>query len=210
MIKIENLQTFGFESALRGMRNAMNSWHLQDFEKCGDEIKIGPNDMRLLLNLTKAGESHRKVARMMHIQMDVTAPLYWWKDYDTYKVGTVANSCSTMHKIHAKEFEVSDFATDYLDHCGMTVLQCTIEALNLYRDIFNEDKTNKQAWYSMIQLLPTSYLQKRTLDINYEVALKILIDRRNHKLDEFRELCEYLLENVPYMKEIYKAATDKQ
>lgn len=209
MIKIENLQTFGFESALRGMRNAMNSWHLQDFEKCGDEIKIGPNDMRLLLNLTKAGESHRKVARMMHIQMDVTAPLYWWKDYDTYKVGTVANSCSTMHKIHAKEFEVSDFATDYLDHFGMSVLHCTIVALNQYRDIFNEDKTNKQAWYSMIQLLPTSYLQKRTLDINYEVALKILIDRRNHKLDEFRELCEYLLENVPYMKEIYKAATDK-
>ena len=166
--------------------------------------------MRLLLNLTKAGESHRKVARMMHIQMDVTAPLYWWKDYDTYKVGTVANSCSTMHKIHAKEFEVSDFATDHLDHVGMKVLLCTIDALNLYRYKFNEDKTNKQAWYSMIQLLPTSYLQKRTLDINYEVALKILIDRRNHKLDEFRELCEYLLENVPYMKEIYKAATDKQ
>lgn len=209
MIKIENLQTFGFESALRGMRNAMNSWYLQDFEKCGEDIKIGPNDMRLLLNLTKAGESHRKVLRMMHIQMDITAPLYWWKDYDTYKVATVANSCSTMHKIHAKEFTLDDFATDYLDHYGVNVLRATIDALNHYRETFNEDKTNKQAWYSMIQLLPTSYLQKRTIDINYEVALKILMDRRNHKLDEFRELCEFLLENLPYMSEIYKAATEK-
>lgn len=209
MIKIEYLEYFGFMGALRGMRNAMNSWHLQDSTVSNNFVSIGPNDLKLLLNLCRAGESHRKVLRMMHVQMDVTAPLYWWKDYDTYKISTVANSCSTMHKIHAKEFTLDDFAHEHLDGVGLTLLETTIGVLNYYRDEFNEDKSNKEAWYSMIQLLPSSYMQRRTLDINYEVALKILIDRSNHKLDEFREQTEFLLTNLPYMSEIYAAVTDK-
>ncbi len=208
MIKIEKLETFGFEAALRGMRNAKNSWRLNDSTvNENGSIDMGPNDLRLLLNLTKAGESHRKALRMMHIQMDITAPLYWWKDYDTYKVATVANSCSTMHMIHAKEFTMDDFSTDQLENIGKNIIQVIIEALNFYRlEFINSGLKNKDAWYSMIQLLPSSYMQKRTIDINYETALKIIHDRRYHKLNEFRELCDYLLENVPYMRDIYNAA----
>ena len=143
---------------------------------------------------------------MIHVQVDVTAPLYWWKDYDTYKVSTVSNSCSTMHKIHAKEFVLDDFAHDQLDQCGLNLLDITISSLNSYRDKFNDSgKTDKEAWYCMIQLLPTSYLQKRTLDLNYETILSIIHDRRNHKLNEFRELCFELLTNLPYLNEFYEA-----
>ena len=206
MIKLEKLETFGFEAALRGMRNAKNSWHLSDSTFEDGSVIIGPNDLKLLLNLTKAGESHRKALRMMHIQMDITAPLYWWKDYDTYKVSTVANSCSTMHMIHAKEFTMDDFATDQLENIGKNIIQVIIEALNFYRlEFINSGMKDKDAWYSMIQLLPSSYMQKRTIDINYETALKIINDRKYHKLNEFRELCDYLLTNVPYLGSIYNA-----
>ena len=206
MIKLEKMETFGFEAALRGMRNAKNSWHLSDSTFENGSVNIGPNDLKLLLNLTRAGESHRKALRMMHIQMDITAPLYWWKDYDTYKVSTVANSCSTMHMIHAKEFTMDDFSTDQLENIGKNIIQVIIEALNFYRlEFINSGMKDKDAWYSMIQLLPSSYMQKRTIDINYETALKIIKDRRYHKLNEFRELCDYLLENVPYLGGIYSA-----
>ncbi len=206
MIKIEKMETFGFEAALRGMRNAKNSWHLSDSTLDQGSVNIGPNDLKLLLNLTKAGESHRKALRMMHIQMDITAPLYWWKDYDTYKVATVANSCSTMHMIHAKEFTMEDFSTDQLENIGKNIIQVIIEALNFYRlEFINSGMKDKDAWYSMIQLLPSSYMQKRTIDINYETALKIINDRKYHKLNEFRELCDYLLTNVPYLDSIYNS-----
>lgn len=209
-MNIEHLEVFGFAGAVRGMRNAMNSWHLADSTIVEGNIIIGPNDLKLLLNLCKAGTSHRKVLRMMHIQMDITAPLYWWKDYDTYKVSTVANSCSTMHKIHAKFFNISDFATDHLDRFGLNLLTVTIDTLNHYRNIFiDSDLKDKHAWNSMIQLLPSSYNQKRTLDINYETALAILLDRRNHKLKEFRDLCETLLV-LPYMDDIYTAVNSKE
>lgn len=211
MIKMENLQTFGFMGALRGMRNPMNSWHLNDSKiKSDGSIDIGPNDLKLLLNLTRSGESHRKVIRMFHIQMDITAPLYWWKDYDTYKVSTVANSCSTMHKIHAKEFELSDFSHDQLGDAGKNMLFLTIDYLNAYRQIFiDSGMKDKDAWYAMIQMLPTSYMQKRTVDFSYETALRLISDRKNHKLKEFRDLCDYLLKELPYMQSIYNASIGK-
>lgn len=206
MIKIEHIETFGFMAALRGMRNAMNSWHLQDSTIENGVVKIGENDLKLLLNLTKAGESHRKVLRMMHIQMDVTAPLYWWKDYDTYKVSTVANSCSTMHKIHAKKFTLGDFSTEHLMDRGLASLRNNISELNYYRDMYiHSGLKDEKYWLSMIQLLGTNYMQKRTLDINYETALKIIQDRRNHKLYEFRILCQTFIDKLPYMEKIYLA-----
>ena len=209
MIKIENLEVWGFRGAIRGMRNPMDSWNRMDtvFAENGDVIKLGENDASLMLRLKKAGTDHRKYLRMIHIQCDVTAPLYFWKDYDSYKVSTVANSCSTMHKIHAKEFVIGDFAHDQLDWCGLNLLGVTIDSLNAYRKRFNDSgKTDKDAWYCMIQLLPTSYLQKRTLDLNYETILALIHDRRNHKLNEFRELCVELLANLPYLNEFYEAS----
>lgn len=203
MIIIENISTFGFETAMRGMRNAKNSWRLND--TVGDVI--GPNDLKLLLQLTTAGKSHRKALRMMHIQMDVTAPLYWWKDYDTYKVSTVANSCSTMHKIHDRDLTIDDFSIDQLDMHGRNLLSITIDTLNQYRRIFlDSGMKDRGAWYSMIQLLPNSYMQKRTLDINYEVALSISLDRHSHKLEEFRELVKSFKTELPYMNQIVEAS----
>jgi len=206
MIKVENIQTFGIVSAMRGMRNPLNSWHLNDsfVDDNGVEV-IGPRDLDLLCRLSKAGTSHRKALRMMHIQMDITAPLYWWKDYDTYKVATVANGCSTMHKIHDKEFTLTDFSMEKLDGRGLMVLDEVVQALNYYRTVFNEDKSNKKAWECMIQLLPSSYNQKRTVDINYETAMAIIFDRRLHKLEEFRDICNIFLQELPYMKEICEA-----
>lgn len=206
MIKVEHIETFGFEGSLRGMRNPMNSWYMSD-SKFGDDVEFGENDLRLITQLTSAGESHRKMLRMFHIQMDVTAPLYWWKDYDTYKVGTVANSCSTMHKIHAEKFTLDMFAHDQLSDIAIELLSNTIDVLNIYRDTYVESGLkDKQSWYSMIQLLPSSYLQKRTIDLNYETALKIICDRERHKLNEFREFTAILKVKLPYMEEILRAA----
>ena len=212
MIKIEHIRTFGFEGALRGMRNPLDSWNMADstFNDEGDIEVLGPNDESLIKRLTRAGGSHRKFLRMMHVQMDVTAPLYWWKDYDTYKVATVANSCSTMHKIHQYEFTMDMFSTEHLDKVGVNLLDQIIRYLNYYRDVFiKSGRKDKDAWWNMIQMLPTSYMQKRTLDLNYETILAILHDREFHKQDEFRILCATLKRELPLMEMIFEAAFGK-
>ena len=195
MIKIENIDIYGFEAAIRGARNPMNSWDRMDSCYNNGEFEIGENDYKLLKNLTIAGPEHRKWNRMVTVTMDITAPLYWWKEYDTYKVGTVANSCSTMHKIQAKRFEKSDFSTEHMEGCTM-VMDFIITELNLNRTLFNKTK-NKQYWWNMIQLLPTSYNQKRTVHLNYEVLGTIYYQRRHHKLDEWVEFCN-TIKRLPY------------
>ena len=210
MIKIENLEVWGFRGAIRGMRNPMNSWNRMDtvFAENGDVIKLGENDASLMLRLKNAGPDHRKYLRMIHIQCDVTAPLYWWKDYDTYKVSTVANSCSTMHKIHAYEINQSMFSTEDLDEIGLNVLQTTIDYMNYYREIYiASGMKDKTAWRRMIQMLPTSYNQKRTIDINYETLLNIFGSRSNHKLQEFRDFCAILKEELPYIAALFEGIT---
>ena len=195
MIKIENIDVYGFETAIRGARNPMNSWDRMDSCYNNGEFEIGENDYKLLKNLTIAGPEHRKWNRMVTVTMDITAPLYWWKEYDTYKVGTVANSCSTMHKIQAKRFEKSDFSTEHMEGCTM-VMDFIITELNLNRTLFNKTK-NKQYWWNMIQLLPTSYNQKRTVHLNYEVLGTIYHQRRHHKLDEWHVFCD-TIKTLPY------------
>lgn len=209
MIKIENTEVFGWETAIRGMRNPMNSWDKSDsgwefvedpsIINPNDSVQwvIGENDLALMKRLSKAGSDHSKFLRMINVTCDITAPLYWWKEYDTYKVGTVANSCSTMHKIHAKEIEWGDFSTEhictpYAEKAFLTI----IDACNNARDNFLATKS-KEAWYEMIQLLPSSYNQKRTVQLNYEVLINMYHSRKNHKLNEWREFCE-CIESLPY------------
>ena len=181
MIKIENIDVYGFEAAIRGARNPMNSWDRMDSGYNNGKFEIGENDYDLLRRLTIAGPEHRKWNRMVTVTMDITAPLYWWKEYDTYKVGTVANSCSTMHKIQAKKFEMSDFSVEHLDRITLGTFKAVIDELNLDRKLFNETK-DKKYWWQMIQLLPTSYNQKRTVQLNYEVLGSMYHQRRHHKL----------------------------
>ena len=208
MIKFENTEVIGWEHAIRGMRNPMNSWEKSDsYFTCHEEpvdsceecewcahpkdkhFVIGPNDLDLMTRLRDAGTDHRKFMRMIAVYVDITAPLYWWKEFDTYKIGTVANSCSTMHKIHAKEFTLEDFSTEHFDKYYMENFKSIIDLLNKFRCEFNDSKVNKYhkltAWYSMIQLLPSSYNQKRTVMLNYEVLANIYKSRKNHKLDEW-------------------------
>ena len=194
MIKIENIDVYGWEAAIRGARNPMNSWNRMDSCYNNGEFEIGENDYKLLKNLTIAGPEHRKWNRMVTVTMDITAPLYFFKEYDTYKVGTVANSCSTMHKIQAKKFEMSDFSVEHLR--SLRVMHEVIDELNFYRDKFNKDK-KKEDWWEMIQLLPTSYNQKRTVHLNYEVLGTIYHQRRHHKLDEWVEFCD-TIKILPY------------
>lgn len=236
MLKIEHSDVVGWEHAIRGMRNPKNSWeksdsHIVDCDgECsscdayelvsddycmlplGENIVIGPNDQKLMTQLAKAGTDHRKFMRMITVYLDITAPLYWWKEFDTYKVGTVANSCSTMHKIAAKEFTLEDFSHEHLidsfgeiwdiaagDECRSTpldILYTVINALNIYREKYLETK-DKKYWWQMIQLLPSSYNQKRTVMLNYEVLANIYKSRRNHKLDEWHTLCDWI-ETLPY------------
>lgn len=254
MLKIENVEVMGWEHAIRGMRNPMNSWEKSDSEfeviddpthdgsdgfirVAGDGITggyIGPKDQDLMMALRRSGTDHRKFMRMITVYLDITAPLYWWKEFDTYKVGTVANSCSTMHKIHAKEFTPDDFSREHLinyeDSLGiwkenhdldpriededpakypeeaiemwsfapMDILILTIKALNHYRDLYLKTK-DKQYWWQMIQLLPSSYNQKRTVMLNYEVLANMFVARCNHKLDEWKQLCEWM-RTLPYSK----------
>ena len=220
MIKIEKVDTYGWEAAIRGMRNPMNSWDKSDssFEVYDSDessfwtpnnleqknnlinMNIGENDMKLMKQLRKAGSDHRKFMRMINVTCDITAPIYWWKEYDTYKVGTVANSCSTMHKIHDKEFTLNDFSNEHLTAGDCVVLEHTIDCLNKNRILFLREK-DKSYWYSMIQLLPSSYNQKRTVQLNYEVLLNMYHARRNHKLDEWHTFCDWV-ETLPYFKEI--------
>ena len=194
MIKIENIDVYGFEAAIRGARNPMNSWDRMDSGYNNGEFEIGENDYKLLKNLTIAGPEHRKWNRMVTVTMDITAPLYFLKEWDTYKVGTVANSCSTMHRIQAKKFEMSDFSVEHLR--SLRVMHEIIDELNFYRDKFNKDK-KKEDWWEMIQLLPTSYNQKRTVHLNYEVLGTIYHQRRHHKLDEWHIFCD-TIKTLPY------------
>ena len=232
MIKIENFEVLGWEHAIRGMRNPMNSWEKSDsvfidedgdwytitgdsgpfknvdeFSTDGQQVYIGPNDLDLMKRLRNAGTDHRKFMRMITVYLDITAPLYWWKEFDTYKVGTVANSCSTMHKIHAKKFELSDFSCEHLFHNVndtemwldidfFNVLDNTIFYLNKARELYLDTK-DKNYWWQMIQLLPSSYNQRRTVMLNYEVLANIYPMRKNHKLDEWRDFCEWI-ETLPY------------
>lgn len=224
MLKIENAEVLGWEHAIRGMRNPKNSWEKSDSEFitsdgdhhdiCGnsgpwygsdgwEEVLIGENDLNLMTTLRNAGTDHRKFMRMITVYLDITAPLYWWKEFDTYKVGTVANSCSTMHKIAAKEFTVNDFSHEHIeelvgDEYNMSYdwLIRTVNILNFYRQKFLETN-NKVYWWQMIQLLPSSYNQKRTVMLNYEVLANIYKSRRHHKLDEWHTLCDWI-ESLPY------------
>lgn len=236
MLKVENTEVYGFEAAIRGMRNPKNSWDKSDSFFCGSKesckidedcnnscsgcslgFHIGQNDLKLMRTLAKTGTDHAKFLRMIHVQVDVTAPLYWWKEADQYKVGTVTDSCSTMHKIHAKEFELDDFSHEHLvltsldepglylygtdiDIGGIDLLGLTVNVLNYYRMRYLDTK-NKDYWWQLIQLLPSSYNQKRTWDLNYEVLRNIYFARKDHKLDEWHTLCEWI-EQLPYFKEI--------
>ena len=197
MIKIEKVTTYGWEEAIRGARNPMNSWDRMDsqFEANGD-FMMGQNDYGLLSKLAKAGSDHRKYMRMVIVYVDITAPLYWWKEFDTYKVGTVANSCSTMHKIHDKEFVMDDFSREHLDQYCTAHLQFTVDVLNRCRDFYLATKY-KQYWQCMIQMLPSSYNQKRTVMLNYEVLCNMYYARKNHKLTEWREFCDWV-ETLPF------------
>ena len=220
MLKIENVEVIGWEHAIRGMRNPMNSWEKSDSkwysigiptsnkaalnDKClSQKYCLGDNDLDLMKRLRNAGTDHRKFMRMITVYLDITAPLYWWKEFDTYKVGTVANSCSTMHKIHAKEFTLEDFSCEKL-YDPLGDLRPTIDRLNVYRERYLETK-DKNDWWQMIQLLPTSYNQKRTVMLNYEVLANIYKSRRNHKLDEWHTFCDWI-EELPYSELI----TDKE
>ena len=239
MLKIENTEVMGWEAAIRGMRNPMNSWEKSDsrfslLDDCGDcthcnlrfdecnEQQIGPNDLDLMTRLRNSGTDHRKFMRLITVYLDITAPLYWWKEFDTYKVGTVANSCSTMHKIHEKEFTLDDFSCEHLyaedeidgmyysttaeeEFTSTDVLKVVIESLNNYRKMYLATK-DKKDWWQMIQLLPSSYNQRRTVMLNYEVLANIYKSRRNHKLDEWHTFCDWI-ESLPY-SELITGKTD--
>ena len=235
MIRIENVEVIGWEAAIRGMRNPMNSWQKSDSEFitldgeqhdiCGnfgpchglaglEEVLIGESDLDLMKRLRNAGTDHRKFMRMITVYVDITAPLYWWKEFDTYKIGTVANSCSTMHKIHAKKFTIEDFSCEHLITCSeddldwcivagpesvsypFDILSIVVDALNMYQEQYLKTK-DKKYWWQMIQLLPSSYNQKRTVMLNYEVLANIYKSRKDHKLDEWRDFCKWI-ETLPY------------
>lgn len=256
MLKIENFEVVGWEHAIRGMRNPMNSWDKSDSYKCGyngdcvictdyddcpfdhdvNKLIVGPNDHDLMTRLAEGGPVHAKYRRMITVYLDITAPLYWWKEYDTYQVGTVANSCSTMHKIHAKEFTLEDFSHEHLivggdlmkEHDDLTyasyipipehdgvhclwspshVMKVVIMALNANREAYLKTK-DKIYWWQMIQLLPTSYNQRRTVMLNYEVLTNIYHSRKNHKLDEWHTFCEWI-ESLPYSELITGEVKEK-
>lgn len=219
MLKIENVEVYGWEAAIRGMRNPMNSWERSDSDfqfgdpqNCGKEgwvlYCVGEEDLDLMKRLAAGGSTHAKYRRMITVTLDIVAPLYWWKEFDTYKVGTVSNSCSTMHKIHAKEFDLDDFSCEdllikpvevegFCDHASpIDALALVIGIMNYYRDKYNATK-DKRYWKQMIQLLPSSYNQRRTILLNYEVLTAIYHDRRKHKLDEWHTVCDWI-ENLPH------------
>lgn len=201
MLKLERISVMNWENAIRGARNPMNSWGRMDSYRREDgEFVLGENDLSLATRLAKAGSDHRKFLRQVMVSMDITAPLYWWKEFDTYKVGTVANSCSTMHKIHAKPFEKADFACDRLTPDAMAHLESLIAYLEDQRLRYLADK-DVSHWHNMIQLLPSSYMQMRTVTLNYEVLIHIYHARRHHKLAEWHTLCDAIA-NLPYAKEL--------
>ena len=203
MLKIENVEVMGWEHAIRGMRNPMNSWDKSDSRWRDIRFAVGKNDVDLMTRLAKAGTDHRKFMRMITVYLDITAPLYWWKEFDTYKVGTVANSCSTMHKIAEKEFTFDDFSHEHLTDLlapnnatnPVNAMEHIILCLNFYRDLYIKEK-DKKYWWQMIQLLPSSYNQKRTVMLNYEVLANIYKSRKDHRLDEWHTLCDWI-ESLP-------------
>lgn len=212
MIKIENTQVYGFEAAIRGMRNPMNSWEKSDSYHEDDAFVLGKNDLALMKSLVKAGSDHSKFMRMINVTMDITAPLYWWKEFDTYKVGTVRNSCSTMHKIADKKFDITDFSYEHLRDRSLFLLREVIQELNLWREIYNNgyppesgceaiEPEKKEVWWQMIQLLPSSYNQRATIQLNYAVLRNMYKSRKDHKLDEWHTFCNWI-ENLPYGKEL--------
>ena len=202
MITIERTSVMNLENAIRGARNPMNSWDRMDssYDERGNYC-LGENDLSLATKLARAGSDHRKFLRQIFVSVDITAPLYWWKEFDTYKVGTVANSCSTMHKIHSKPFERSDFSCDRLDDASLDQLDAIIKYLEAQRQFFCADKENRQPWHNMIQLLPSSYNQMRTVSLNYENLINMYYARRTHKLAEWHTLCEWI-EKLPYAQEL--------
>ena len=206
MIKVENIDVFNFEGAIRGMRNPMNSWDKSDSKKSShapNDWIIGKNDLNLMRILYNAGSEHRKYLRQIFVSMDITAPLYWWKEFDTYKIGTTADSCSTMHKIHAKEFELDDFSHEHLSEDVIrNPLNATINCLNFFRELYLQHK-DKDDWWQMIQLLPSSYNQRRTVTMNYENVVTMIRQRTGHKLDEWNDFVS-ILKNLPYVQEIIK------
>ena len=202
MITVERVSVMNIENAIRGARNPMNSWARMDssYDDAGNYI-LGENDLDLAKRLAHAGSDHRKFLRQIFVSVDINAPLYWWKEFDTYKVGTVANSCSTMHKIHSKEFERADFSHDRLDEGGLRMLDATVEYLEAERQKFVADKDNKQSWHNMIQMLPSSYNQMRTVSLNYENLINIYYARKSHKLAEWHTFCDWIA-SLPYAKDI--------
>ena len=204
MIKFDKVSVMNFENAIRGARNPMNSWdRMYSHDDENNNFILGENDLSLAMRLRNAGTAdHRKFLRQIFVSVDITAPLYWWKEYDTYKVATVANSTSTMHKIHSKPFELDDFSHEHLTKYGLETLKELIKALEKFRLWYNDDMGNpKQEWYNIIQLLPTSYNQLRTCSLNYETLINIYKSRKNHKLDEWKEFCKWI-ETLPYSKEL--------
>lgn len=202
MIRIERTSVMNWENAIRGARNPLNSWNRMDssYDENGAYI-LGENDLDLATRLAKAGSDHRKYLRMVLVSVDITAPLYWWKEFDTYKVGTVANSCSTMHKIHAAPFTREDFAHDRMDDAALAALDRLIAFLESERQRFVANKDDRQAWHNMIQLLPSSYLQMRTVLLNYEVLTNIYFARRTHKLAEWHTFCDWIA-SLPYAERL--------
>ena len=202
MLKVERDIVMNLENAIRGARNPLNSWARMDssYDADGNYI-LGENDLDLARRLARAGSDHRKYLRQIFVSVDITAPLYWWKEFDTYKVGTVANSCSTMHKTHAKAFEREDFSHDRLDDGGLAALDAVIAYLESERQKFIANKEDKQAWHNMIQMLPSSYNQMRTVTLNYENLINIYYARRYHKLAEWHTLCDWIL-SLPYAAEL--------
>lgn len=222
MIKVDHIEVWGFEHAIRGMRNPYDSWDKSDsdchnveqcsecehyLEDCHNHIldggkcfHVGDNDLLLMQKLFKGGTEHRKYLRQIVVSMDITAPFYWWKEFDTYKVGTVANSCSTMHTIAKKEFTLDDFSCEHLNTSSKTWLEKTLVLLNTFRECYLSTH-NKDDWWQLIQLLPTSYNQKRTVTMNYENVFTIMRQRKGHRLDEWHTLCD-ILKELPYVKEI--------
>ena len=206
MIKLENTEVYGWKAAIRAMRNPMNSWDKSDSAFMGDvggQFYIGEDDLKLMKRLANAGSDHRKFLRMITVTVDITAPLYWWKEFDTYKVGTVANSCSTMHKIQAKEFTLDDFSHEHLYPSTMFTLKNMVYKLNFWREKYLDTK-NKDDWWQLIQLLPSSYNRRRTCCLNYEVLANIYFARRNHKLDEWHTFCDWIL-TLPYFEDTTNA-----
>ncbi len=207
MIELMRTSVMNFENAIRGARNPLNSWAKSDsyYDENGNYV-LGENDLSLAVRLCKSGSDHRKFVRQIFVSVDINAPLYWWKEYDTYKVATVANSCSTMHKIHSKPFSMDDMSVDRMDDASKAVMQTVIDRLEALRLEYNETK-DKSLWYSMIQLLPSSYNQMRTCTLNYETLINIHHARRSHKLDEWHVFCAWI-ESLPYAKELITGIYD--